>query len=119
MCCSRPSDLNQQQRYLLLKIPDIYSGYWPLFSQILVCKETFSPHLKDSLIVDLESDSIHRMRLLAKFVEGNYDKVDKILEVRETAKTRTRETEADIEKEKQVFPTTIGLERCSPSQRLS
>ena len=42
------------------------------------------------------------MRLLAKFVESNYAKVDKLLEIRENALSRLRSIDAEIEAEKKV-----------------
>ncbi|KAI0081766.1 DUF1716-domain-containing protein [Panus rudis PR-1116 ss-1] len=53
-----------------------------------------------SLFTNLASDSPARIRLLAKFVENNYEKVDKLLEIRDAASGRLKETDADIEKEK-------------------
>lgn len=42
------------------------------------------------------------MRLLTKFVESDYAKVDKLLEIREKALSRLRITDAGIEAEKKV-----------------
>jgi beta-catenin-like protein 1 len=55
-----------------------------------------------SLLTNLASDSTHRIRLLAKFVEGDYEKVDKLLEIREGTRHRLRNTEKELEQEKQV-----------------
>lgn len=55
-----------------------------------------------SLFTNLPSESPARIRLLAKFVENNYEKVDKLLEIRESAQKRLTDTETDIEREKQV-----------------
>jgi beta-catenin-like protein 1 len=55
-----------------------------------------------SLLTNLASDSTHRVRLLAKFVEGEYEKVDKLLEIRDGARKRLRNTEEELEQEKQV-----------------
>jgi hypothetical protein len=55
-----------------------------------------------SLFTNLASESPARVRLLAKFVENNYEKVDKLLEIRETAQVRLMSVEADIEQEKKV-----------------
>ena len=55
-----------------------------------------------SLLTNLASDSTHRIRLLTKFVEGNYEKVDKLLEIREGARKRLRNIEEELELEKQV-----------------
>ena len=55
-----------------------------------------------SLFTNLSSESPARIRLLAKFVENNYEKVDKLLEIRESAQRRLTDTGADIEREKEV-----------------
>jgi beta-catenin-like protein 1 len=63
-----------------------------------------------SLFSNIESESTSRLRLLAKFVEANYEKVDKLLEIRDSAKARLASTEAEIEKEKKVcFPSFFPL----------
>ncbi|KAH9813372.1 Catenin-beta-like protein [Melampsora americana] len=41
-----------------------------------------------SLFFNLESDSAPRLRLLAKFVEDGYEKVDRLLEIREAVEVR-------------------------------
>lgn len=61
-----------------------------------------------SLFTNLSSESPARIRLLAKFVENNYEKVDKLLEIRESAQKRLTDTVADIEQEKKVI-TVCGL----------
>ncbi|KNZ81473.1 hypothetical protein J132_00439 [Termitomyces sp. J132] len=53
-----------------------------------------------SLFSNIASDSPARIRLLAKFVESNYEKVDKLLEIRDSARTRLNVIEAEILKEK-------------------
>jgi len=58
-----------------------------------------------SLFTNLSSESPARIRLLAKFVENSYEKVDKLLEIRESAQRRLTDTEADIELEKMVNPS--------------
>jgi beta-catenin-like protein 1 len=55
-----------------------------------------------SLFTNLPSDSPARIRVLAKFVEGNYEKVDKLLEIREGAQARLKVVEKEIEAEKKV-----------------
>jgi beta-catenin-like protein 1 len=60
-----------------------------------------------SLFSNIASDSTSRIRLLTKFVEGNYEKVDKLLEIRDSAKARLASTEAEIEKEKKVRPILV------------
>lgn len=56
-----------------------------------------------SLFTNLSSESPARIRLLAKFVENNYEKVDKVLEIRESAQRRLTDTNADIEGERMVI----------------
>ncbi|THH32917.1 hypothetical protein EUX98_g1307 [Antrodiella citrinella] len=53
-----------------------------------------------SLFTNLASDSPARIRLLAKFVESNYEKVDKLLEIRDAAQGRLTAVEKEIEVEK-------------------
>jgi beta-catenin-like protein 1 len=55
-----------------------------------------------SLFSNIASDSPSRIRLLAKFVESNYEKVDKLLEIRDQAKTRLKATETEIATETEV-----------------
>ena len=55
-----------------------------------------------SLLSNLASDSTDRTRLLAKFVESTYAKVDKLLEIRENTLGRLRSIDAEIEAEKKV-----------------
>lgn len=55
-----------------------------------------------SLFTNLDSESPARVRLLAKFVENNYEKVDKMLEIRANAQARLSAVEVDIEQEKKV-----------------
>jgi beta-catenin-like protein 1 len=58
-----------------------------------------------SLFTHLESDSTDRLRLLAKFVENNYEKADKLMDIREAAVARLKGTDAAIEAEKRVSYT--------------
>ncbi|KAA1466407.1 DUF1716-domain-containing protein [Dentipellis sp. KUC8613] len=53
-----------------------------------------------SLFSNLPSDSPARIRLLTKFVEGNYEKTDKLLDIRESAQARLKVTDKEIEAEK-------------------
>jgi beta-catenin-like protein 1 len=57
-----------------------------------------------SLFSSLGSDTPARIRLLAKFVESNYEKVEKLLEIRGEAANRLRVTENKITSEKKVGP---------------
>ena len=56
-----------------------------------------------SLLSNLPSESPNRIRLLAKFVEEDYEKVDKLIELRDAARTRLNLTEAEVEADRQVF----------------
>lgn len=63
------------------------------------------PHILgiiSSLFSNTPSDSPDRIRLLAKFVENNYEKADKLLEVRENARNRLKVVDAEIAAEKKV-----------------
>ncbi|KAI6035421.1 hypothetical protein F5J12DRAFT_793305 [Pisolithus orientalis] len=53
-----------------------------------------------SLFTNLPSASSGRIRLLAKFVENEYEKVDKLLEIREHASNRLKQVDTEIETEK-------------------
>jgi len=53
-----------------------------------------------SLFTNLPSESAARTRLLAKFVEGAYEKVDRLLDVRESAGARLRAVDGEIRVEK-------------------
>ncbi|KAF8591532.1 DUF1716-domain-containing protein [Ramaria rubella] len=53
-----------------------------------------------SLFSNLESESPARVRLLTKFVEGTYEKVDRLLEIRENSEARLRTVEQEIEEER-------------------
>ncbi|KAG8949257.1 hypothetical protein FRC04_008859 [Tulasnella sp. 424] len=54
-----------------------------------------------SLFSNIPSDSTARVRLLTKFVESDYEKVDRLLEVREGAEARLAVTNKEIEQERQ------------------
>ena len=60
-----------------------------------------------SLFSNLASESPARIRLLAKFVENTYEKVDKLLEIRDAAQGRLREVEEGIEAEKKVCAVCV------------
>ncbi|PPQ98535.1 hypothetical protein CVT24_004026 [Panaeolus cyanescens] len=61
-----------------------------------------------SLFRHLPSDSSSRIRLLAKFVENDYEKVDKVLDIRESALKRLATTDAEIAAEKQDLLDSEG-----------
>lgn len=52
-----------------------------------------------SLFSNLASDTMPRDRLLAKFVENNYEKVDRLLEIRENAEARLKLADEEIKQE--------------------
>jgi beta-catenin-like protein 1 len=54
------------------------------------------------LFSNLASDTPARVRLLTKFVESNYEKADKLLEIRDNACGRLAVADAEIDKEKKV-----------------
>ncbi|KAF8484777.1 DUF1716-domain-containing protein [Russula ochroleuca] len=56
-----------------------------------------------SLFTNLPSDSPARIRLLAKFVENNYEKTDKLLDIRTSAQTRLTAVEREIDAEKEAL----------------
>ena len=55
-----------------------------------------------SLLTNLPADSNSRIRLLAKFVENDYEKIDKLIEIRESARKRLTDTDLRLQEEKQV-----------------
>lgn len=55
-----------------------------------------------SLFTNLESDTPPRIRLLAKFVENEYEKVERLLEMREAAEGKLRSVNRDIATERKV-----------------
>ncbi|GMK54190.1 hypothetical protein CspeluHIS016_0107760 [Cutaneotrichosporon spelunceum] len=68
-------------------------------------KRQTSPNFEDderilsiiaTLFSNLPSDSSPRLRLVAKFVEADYEKVDRLLELRELAQTKLRTVERQI-----------------------
>lgn len=56
-----------------------------------------------SLFTNLESDTPNRIRLIAKFVEADYEKVDRLLEMREVAEARLSAVNKDIAMERRVM----------------
>ncbi len=56
-----------------------------------------------SLFTNLPSDSPARIRFLAKFVESNYEKTDKLLDIRTSAQTRLAAVDRDIDAEKKAL----------------
>jgi beta-catenin-like protein 1 len=58
--------------------------------------------LLSSLFTNLPSDSPSRIRLLAKFVECNYEKTDKLLDIRTSAQARLTVVDQEIDEETKV-----------------
>lgn len=56
-----------------------------------------------SLFTNLPSESVPRLRLLAKFVEDGYSKVDRLLDLRDEAEGRLIATERSIDDERQAL----------------
>jgi beta-catenin-like protein 1 len=56
-----------------------------------------------SLFTNLPSDSPARIRLLAKFVENNYEKTDKLLDIHTSAQTRLTVMDGEIDAEKEAL----------------
>ncbi|KAL9931925.1 hypothetical protein V8E36_009240 [Tilletia maclaganii] len=95
-------------------------GLKPLFSVFMgkgFAKKSDAPTLTDeehilgiliSLFNNLASDSPLRTRVLAKFVEIDYEKVDRLLEMRESAQSRLSSAQTTIEREKRDL-VTAGL----------
>ncbi|PPQ72573.1 hypothetical protein CVT26_003704 [Gymnopilus dilepis] len=65
-----------------------------------------------SLLTNLPSESASRIRVLAKFVEGDYEKIDKLLEIRDAAHKRLMKTDADIDNDRKVCSS--GEEAITP-----
>ena len=55
-----------------------------------------------SLLTSLPADSNSRLRLLAKFVDNDFEKIDKLIEIREAARKRLKDTDLRLQQEKQV-----------------
>jgi beta-catenin-like protein 1 len=56
-----------------------------------------------SLFTNLPSDSPARIRLLAKFVDNNYEKTDKLLDIATSAQTRLVVVDREIDAEKEAL----------------
>lgn len=63
-----------------------------------------------SLLTNLPAESPARLRLLTKFVEGTYEKVDRLLELREDTVRRQEIVEEEIEQERKVCVKLICVE---------
>lgn len=100
VCCShRPLQASKKQKVTALASEDL--------SHIL--------GIILSLLSNLPSDSTDRMRLLAKFVESDYAKVDKLLETREGTLSRLKSIDAEIEAEKKVR-IVLALKMIDPNR---
>lgn len=62
-----------------------------------------------SLLTSLASESPSRIRLLAKFVESDYEKIDRLLELREDVETRVHATSAEEEPEEDLDEDDLYL----------
>jgi len=62
-----------------------------------------------SLLSNLPSDTPPRVRLLTKFVEQEYEKVDKLIEIREGAEGRLKAIDREIAQEKAVSSIVTPL----------
>lgn len=56
-----------------------------------------------SLFSNLASDTVSRIRLLAKFVENDYEKIDRLLEMRESAQSRMKTVNKEIGEERYMM----------------
>ncbi|EXX77513.1 hypothetical protein RirG_023090 [Rhizophagus irregularis DAOM 197198w] len=56
-----------------------------------------------SLLKNLPPDSEARMRLINKFIEDNYEKVDRLLEIRESYEAKVENVNKEIEEEKETL----------------
>ncbi|GBB94760.1 hypothetical protein RclHR1_02410006 [Rhizophagus clarus] len=56
-----------------------------------------------SLLKNLPRDSESRMRLINKFIENNYEKMDRLLEIRENYETKVENVNKEIEKERETL----------------
>ncbi|RIA90269.1 Catenin-beta-like protein [Glomus cerebriforme] len=56
-----------------------------------------------SLLKNLPLDSEDRMRLINKFIENNYEKVDRLLEMRESYEAKVESVNKEIEEEKETL----------------
>ncbi|CAG8478240.1 13480_t:CDS:10, partial [Acaulospora colombiana] len=54
-----------------------------------------------SLLKNLPLESEHRLRLIGKFIENDFEKVDRLLEMRESYESRVAVVDKEIEKEKE------------------
>lgn len=63
-----------------------------------------------ALLTNLASDSIPRIRLLAKFVEDNYAKIDRLISLRTSLLVRIRKREKELAAERRILEEEEGLE---------
>lgn len=61
-----------------------------------------------SLFTTLDSDSVPRFRLLKKFVEHDYEHVDRLIEMMEAGEGRLKAVNREIELEQQVRLKVVG-----------
>jgi beta-catenin-like protein 1 len=63
-----------------------------------------------SSLTNLPADSNSRLRLLAKFVDSDYEKIDKLIEIREAARKRLKDTDLRLQQEKKVRSKSLLLQ---------
>ncbi|KAF9567315.1 DUF1716-domain-containing protein [Agrocybe pediades] len=67
-----------------------------------------------SLLTNLPSESQSRIRVIVKFVEADYEKVDKLLDIRDAARKRLSTADAEIQKDKQDILEEEGEDGLTP-----
>ena len=63
-----------------------------------------------ALLTNLASDSIPRIRLLSKFVEDTYSKIDRLIALRTSLLQRVRKREKELEAERRLLEEEEGIE---------
>lgn len=86
-----PPNLTKKQKHL-----------WTMAQTSPLEDEEYVVSILASLFTHLDSDSTERFRLLAKFVEKDWEKVERLLEMREKVAERVEKADKEIEREKQV-----------------
>lgn len=70
--------------------------------------------LISSLFTSLTSDSPSRLRLIAKFIEGEYEKIDRLIELREDIEARVEVASSELKEvagEEEVDEDELYLEK--------
>lgn len=68
------------------------------YAEPTIQDEEYMLEIITSLLNNLKSDSIERIRLVSKFVEKDYEKVDRLMEMRANVRNRLNPIEHDIER---------------------